>query len=1043
MDSERSATERRVVTVLFVDMVGSTSLAEGMDPEDWSEVVRRALEVIAPCVERYGGSIVEFAGDSILALFGAPTAHEDDPYRAVRAALDILEAVDALGHRVEREMNVTLRVRAGINTGLVIAGGLHAGDLTVYTALGDTSNVAARMQGLAEPGTLVISEATHRLVAADVDAEPLGATTVKGKAEPIPVYRVTGARRGGSRARGIAGLASAMVGRDDELAAIMSLVDAANAGRGSIAAIVGEPGVGKSRLLAEARSRIETMNGARLALGRCASYDETRAYHLIASLLRAIIGAADSDDRDAVGAALRRTADPLPGDVDIAPLLQLLGVVEGHQDDKPEVLHASYARALVALITHVSERHRPLVLACEDIHWADASSAELLLDALRDLRHAPVLAVLLTRPDRDSQGWSILEGVRRDRGEALVEVRLGALEGEDSRQLVANLLEIDSLPDELRDAVLERAEGNPLFLEEFVRMLIERDLIVRVDGRWVARDPAAGFDVPATLQGLLAARVDMLSAPAQRTARIASVVGRRFEARLLDDIVPRVAVAGAAPQSSVSAHIAELESSGLVRLTTTRPHLEFSFRHALIHEVIYGSILRRERRRLHRHVAQAIEAHHQGRLDEVAADLARHYSEARVPERAVHHLMVAGRRALDRHAPQEAWDFFARADAQLDEMDEPPERLRVEVVLGRSQAGRTFIPAPEMVALLDGAVEAAARVGDADLSARLELDRLQVREEMGELHLPEARAAAENLFALRDAITDSGTLGRLKSLMAWERQGADDLPAAETHFLQAVPLLESANRPSEAAMNAGFLADLLATMGRFADAEAWLSRAAELAERSGDPNAIADVDLFRGKVAAEMGELDEAIEHTRRGTQRAEAAGNVQCTLAGNFFAGDQELRRGRPDAALSHLGKSSELAAYCRAGPFEMFGAVWLASARARLGDVDPGRFDGPLSQARRAGSKMAEGQVRLQRGIALSGDEALLPEAVDDLAAATRLFQEIGARPLHARALHAQAQVLEAAGDLREAASLTEQATALFGELGIRPDREWHPAA
>lgn len=1043
MYSERGPTERRVVTVLFVDMVGSTSLAEGMDPEDWSEVVRRALSVIAPCVERYGGSIVEFAGDSILALFGAPTAHEDDPYRAVRSALDILDAVDELGRRVQREMDVTVRVRAGINTGLVVAGGLSAGDLTVYTALGDTSNVAARMQALAEPGSLVISEATHRLVSADVDAEPLGATTVKGKSEAIPVHRVTGVRGGASRMRGIPGFTSPMVGRDEELASLASLVDAADAGRGTVAAIVGEPGVGKSRLLAEIRGRLEETNGARLVVGRCASYDQERPYHLIASLLRSIIGAGDSDQPEAVGSALRRSLEPLSGDShqSVDRLLQLLGVEGGHQDDKPEVLRDSYARALVALISRVAERHRPLVLACEDIHWADASSADLLLDALRDLLRQPVLVVLLSRPDRDSHGWRILEGARRERGEALVEVRLGPLEGGESRRLVANLLEIDALPGDLRDAVLERAEGNPLFLEEFVRMLIERELIERVDGRWVARRALSDFEVPATLQGLLAARVDMLPGPAQRTARVASVVGRRFEARLLDDIVPRVR--GADASGSVSAHVAELEASGFLRLAATRPQLAFIFRHALIHEVIYGSILRSDRRRLHRHVAQAIEAHHQGRLDEVAADLARHYTEARMPERAVHHLMAAGRQALARHARYEACDFFTRAAAQLDEMDNPPDRLRVEAALGRAQAGQVFIPASEVIAMLDGSVEPAERLGDADLTARLQLERLQTWETMGLLHSPEARAAAENLFALEGGISDRGVLGRLKAMMAWERQGADDLPAAAARFEEAVAYLEAADRPSEASMTAGFLADVLATMGRFADAEEWIARGAELAERSGDPNAIADNDLSRGRVASERGHLEEALEYTHRGTERAEAAGNVKCTLAGNFFAGEQELRRGHADAALSHLGKSSELAAYCRAGPFEMLGAVWLATARARLGDVDPSRFDGPLAQARQAGSRMSEGLVRFQRGIALSGDETLMPEALDDLSAAAGLFDEIGARPLHARALHIQAQVLDAAGDHREAATLTEQAAALFEELGIRPDREWHPAA
>ena len=1042
MSSERSPAERRVVTVLFVDVVGSTSLAEAMDPEDWTEVVTRALAVISPCVERFGGNIVQFAGDSILALFGAPTAHEDDPYRAVRAASEVLDAVEELSRRVKREMDVEVRVRAGINTGLVVTGGLSAGDLNVYTALGDTANVAARMQGLAEPGSLVISEATYRLISNDVDVEALGPTDLKGKARPMSVYRVTGVHGVDSRMRGIPGLASPMVGRDQELASLVSLVEAANAGRGSVAAIVGEPGVGKSRLLSELRTRIAAMDGARLALGRSASYDEERPYHLIASLLRAIAGASDSDDLETVGSAFRRTVEPVLGAAgpSLDRLLQLLGVVVGHQDDKAEVLHESYVAALVDLISSLAERHRPLVLACEDIHWSDASSAELLVEALRDLQQAPVLVIVLSRPDRGSHGWGILEGVRRDRGEALVELQLGPLEGGESRRLVANLLEIESLPESVRDAVLDRAEGNPFFLEEIVRMMIERELIERVEDRWVAQQGIAELDVPATLHGLLAARVDMLSTPAQRTARVASVVGRRFEARLLDDIVPRMRAADGPIR--VGAHVAELETNGFLRMAAIQPQLEFVFRHALIHEVIYGSILRRERQQLHRYVAQAIEAHNQGRLDEHAAVLARHYTEARMPDRAVHHLMAAGRQALARHARHEACDFFIRAGAQLGAMEDAPARLTVEVALGQAQAGRAFVPAPEMIALLDAAVDAAGQVDDPDLFGRLELERLQTWEIMGELHRPEARAATEHLFALEEGIHDRGVLGRLKSLMASERRADDDLPAAEALFLQAVPHLEAADRPSEAAVNAGYLADVLSTVGRFEDAATWLSRGSELAELSGDPNAIADVELFRGKVASDRGDLEEALEHTRRGMEAAEAAGNVFCTLAGNFFAGDQELRRGRPDAALAHLGKSNELAAYCRAGAFELMGAVWLATARARVGEVEPSRFDGPLAQARASGSRMGEGLVRLQRGIALSGEEALLPEALEDFDAAAGLFEEIGARPLHARALHAHGQALEVAGDVQEARARIAQAAALFDELGIRPDQD-SPAA
>jgi len=1041
MSRNETPAERRVVTVLFVDLVGSTSLAEGMDPEDWTEVVNRAVAVMSRSVERYSGTIAQFAGDSILALFGAPTAHEDDPYRAVRAALDILASVETLTDEVKRDMDVEIRVRAGIHTGLVVTGDLAAGDLNVYAALGDTSNVAARMQGLADPGTLVISEATYRLVSTDVDVEALGPTELKGKAEPMRVYRVTAVRGVDSRTRGIPGLESQMVGRDSELSTLRTLADVASAGRGSVAAIIGEPGVGKSRLLSELRLQVEGADMGRLILGRCASYDERRPYHLIASLLRSVAGMSESDDLDTVGAALVEAAEPVlgPGDARVEHLLQLLGVVQGHEDAKAEVLREAYATALTALITGLAERRPPMVVACEDIHWSDASSSDLLGEVLVRLRLSPVLVVFLTRPDRASHGWDVLEGARRQLGEALSEIRLHPLGAEDSRRLVANLLEIESLPTKLRDTILQRAEGNPFFLEEVVRMLIDRDLIERSGDRWIARDEITELEVPESLHALLAARTDMLPARAREAGKAASVIGRRFEVKLLEEILPN----GDSPNGDspngrprASAQLAELEAGGFIRVAATQPELEFVFRHVLIRDVIYGSILKRERARLHLDVARAIESEHGDRLDELAPALGRHYSDAGEQAKALPYLMIAGRQSLARHARPEAFEFFTQAAAQMDAMDTPPPHLRIEAVIGQVRAGEAFVPGNTALATLDSAETAVERVDDSDLEARLIMARLKIMEMMGRLHEPEAVKATERLMLLAPALEDSGLKGLLKSMMAWGRRSADDYGEAERLFAESVADLKSANRPSDAAVNAAYLADVYSTVGDFDQAETWITHAAALAKESGDPNAIADADLIKGKIASDRGDLDEAIAYTRRGVRAAEEAGNTFCTLAGNFFAGDQELRRGRVDAAISHLEESSKLAAYCDAGAFAMLGAAWMATARARIGDPDSSMFETPLAQAQAAGSRMGEGLVRLQRAIALSADESTREASLDDFTQAAELFEEIGARPLHARTLHTYGRALEVSGEREQARFQLDKAEALFDQLGMAAD-------
>ena len=343
-----------------------------MDPEDWADIVNRTVAEMAGCVERYAGTVVQFAGDSILAMFGAPVAHEDDPYRAIRAGLDIIENVGRSG-----DTSVEIEVRAGIHTGLVVVGDLSAGDLSVYSALGDTMNVAARLQSLAEPGSLLVSADTYRLVSNDVTTLDLVPVDVKGKTEPITVYEVTDARDVSSRRRGIPGFESPMVGRDAELARMLELVDYAAAGSGRITAIVGDPGVGKSRLVAELNARVAAMDRAEWVVGRSVAYDQHRPYHLAASLVHSLAGTSETDDPEIINKAVTAVAAPVYG-VDspaLGHLLQLLGVDEGHPDDDPAVLHGHYDAALSGLMSGIAAEHAPLVVVCEDVHWADASSA--------------------------------------------------------------------------------------------------------------------------------------------------------------------------------------------------------------------------------------------------------------------------------------------------------------------------------------------------------------------------------------------------------------------------------------------------------------------------------------------------------------------------------------------------------------------------------------------------------------------------------------------------------------------------------------------
>jgi class 3 adenylate cyclase len=347
--------ERRVVTALFCDVVGSTTIAESMDPEDWSEIINEAITVMARSVERYGGTVAQFAGDGILALFGAPVAHEDDPYRAIQAGVAIVQAVRS-------DVHSEIRVRVGITTGLVVAGDIDAGDLNVYSALGDTLNVAARLQELAEPGTVVISGPTRALVSNDVEVKAIGPADLKGRSEPVEIYEVVSVRGPEERHRGISGLSSPMVGRDAELEQLEELVTAAEAGTGRVAAILGEPGVGKSRLTEEFGKRVADHETALWAVGRCVPYDDELPFHLIASLMRSLAGVTASDDPQLITKSITELADAAGEPEATGRLLKLVGVADDDADDTPELLRAEYADAVHAVVAGLGVEHPPVVL---------------------------------------------------------------------------------------------------------------------------------------------------------------------------------------------------------------------------------------------------------------------------------------------------------------------------------------------------------------------------------------------------------------------------------------------------------------------------------------------------------------------------------------------------------------------------------------------------------------------------------------------------------------------------------------------------------
>lgn len=553
-----SLREQRTVTALLADVVGSTALSEKLGLEIWSELINGAFNRIAQVIYNYEGTIARMLGDSLLAFFGAPLAYEDDPQRAVRAGLEIISQIKQYSQEVNHSLGIDFNMRVCINTGPVIIG-LTGDDLTYdFTTNSGTVNLTSRIKFAGVAMSVIITGKTYRFIAPYFECQDLGSIEVKGMSKAVRIYQVTAARAVLGQTRGFTDLASPMVGRNKELATLMHACEAVQQGLGRSVLIIGDPGLGKTRLIQEWQNAIEAKYNqpteksatSQLAMsqwlvGRCVSYRQGIAYQLLIDLLRNMIGVTIGSDESETRAALLAHLRNLFGDqmMEVYPYLgHLLALkLEGEALQKaqitdPQALQTQYYLAIQRVLLETMKRN-PVILVLEDLHWADASSTTLFTRLLSLVFSGPILFCLVTRTEHESAGWKLVNAARELLGSSLIEINLQNLSVKDSQILVANLLEIESLPKSVRDLILKKSEGNPLYMEEVIRMLIERKVIVHKDRTWIAQQEVSERDIPDNLQGLLLARIDRLPAEARYTLLVASVIGRNFPVKVLSQVM--------------------------------------------------------------------------------------------------------------------------------------------------------------------------------------------------------------------------------------------------------------------------------------------------------------------------------------------------------------------------------------------------------------------------------------------------------------------------------------------------------------------------
>jgi len=988
--------------VLFADVKGSMDLAEGQDPEQWREIMQRFFSILAEDVHRFEGTVDKFTGDGIMAVFGAPVAHEDHARRACYAALKMLDDIAEYARELRRRHGLNFSARIGINSGEVIAGAIGEEGEGGYTAVGHTVGLAQRMEALAEPGKAYLTEAAAELAQGFLELEDLGEFEIKGASRPVRVFELAGvgtahSRLDLSRERGF----SSFVGREEEMGTLVSALDRARAGEGAAVGIVAEAGVGKSRLCHEFAGRCRA-EGIEVFEAQAQSHGRGIPFMPVLQMLRAYFGIADADPERIVREKVAGRAlllDPEMAD-DLPLLFDFLGVPDPARP-LPQLSAEARQRALrgvVCKLVNAPQRREPAVLVVEDLHWIDEGSETLLGELLNAVEGTQTLVVVNFRPEYEP-GWSGPPDYH--------ELALQPLGPQDTHDLVRDLAGGDPSLDGLAEHLHERTAGNPFFIEEIVRELVEAGHLEGERGAYRLVRPVEEIGVPVTVQAVLAARIDRLVGDAKQLVQAASVAGKEVSEETLTRI------AGLSGDGRCEAALREAIAAGFLYEAELYPKRVLAFRHPLTREVAYGSQLAEQRRATHAATARATIELNPERHDELAALIADHMEEGgetlEAARWSAHAAYWAGH-----SQPREAMRLWRRAMVLADELEEGDEKAALEVAARLRQldyAWRLGMDPGEEAELAREAEEIATRTGDLRSLALLRAlsagrpgrerrgeewvattdEVCRLADESGDHHLRIAIHAATTYAHLcvgdidgverisREVIElagedlDAGAGIIVGCPVAWAvmctglySRERDELDAAGERLERALALAGEHGDPETASWTRGNLATLAATRGDVERGLAMARRNRELTERLGDVFSrslslvsLATVQLAAGESGPALDALEEAEQLYRGAMGNGGEVGSWRAAL------------RAEALCDLGRAGEALDLAEWA-AGSARENGMLWplpqalqaLAGVRAALGrDGLEEALDEAAAVARRTGSLLSLREVEMTR--------------------------------------------------------------------------------
>jgi class 3 adenylate cyclase/tetratricopeptide (TPR) repeat protein len=858
--------ERKLVTVLFADVANYSAISEKLDPEEVHQIMDGCFKILMDEIHKFEGTINQFTGDGVMALFGAPLAHEDHAQRACHAALAIQRALEAYGESLVEKFGVGFMMRVGLNSGQVVVGSIGDDLRMDYTAVGDTTNLAARMESQARPGTVLVSGDTHRLVRDFFEFESLGKIEVKGKKEPQEAFELikTGeveTRIGASVAKGL----TRFVGRKNSMAALLDAFEKVKSGSGQVVGLVGEAGVGKSRLLLEIRNMLP-QGEYRYLEGRCLHFGVSMAYLPILDILRAYFDIKEGDQESLLKKKMEKKILDLDEKLKgvLSPFQELLSLKvddEGFTKLEPKEKRQMTFEAIRDLLIRESQS-KTLILAIEDLHWIDKTSEEFIDYLIGWLANTPIMLLLLYRPEY-THPWGSKSYYTK--------VGLDQLGTNSSSELVKAILEEGEMAPELRQLILNRAAGNPLFMEEFTHTLLENGSIERKDEKYVLSGKAFDIQVPDTIQGIIAARMDRLEENLKRTMQVASVIGRDFAFRILQTITGM--------REGLKSYLLNLQGLEFIYEKSLFPELEYIFKHALTQEVAYNSLLLKRRKEIHEKIGKAIEELYPERLEEFSEMLAHHYYKSDNSMKAYQYMKASGNKSNRSHSLWEAFRFFKDAINILDRLPETEEdkKEKIEVIALLSIPMGLLGYPEDSLQILQKGERLSKEYGDSRALSTFYSKIGNCQTHRGELSL--GLEYNEKAFEEARKIQDIELMTQVAFYLCVSYQPAGEYEKLVDIASPVIDLLEETKREEEfyAEVNiysglCGYYGMSKSGMGYYKEAEVFFQKGLRSAQKLGDPRTLGLVEFLYGLQFSFKGDWELSLEPLQKAIMHLEKA---------------------------------------------------------------------------------------------------------------------------------------------------------------------------